>query len=279
MSPRLNYWWRYWRAWRGRNVGNYESAARAHPTARARPVVRRRRVHVGRRRRVRVAAEAAGAARDLPRSTSSGRRRSSNGKSGNGSRSVEFVLGDVTDPRTLAPSAPSTSSFAPAFSTITPALSNLLAALRSICGQTLILRTSTIPEVDGLPNAAVFFPQLPRSQPRIVAALAPRTSASGRDLEPFKPAVGYGNWFWGLTPSCLRSMLEVAGFRVEQEWLEPFAWTGVCAPVTTPLVHRLPGAAEARELRRRRVGGRRRAARIAGRQLHLLQQVPPGAEG
>ena len=23
-SPVLNYWWRYWRAWRGRNVGNYD---------------------------------------------------------------------------------------------------------------------------------------------------------------------------------------------------------------------------------------------------------------
>jgi hypothetical protein len=23
-SPALNYWWRYWRAWRGRKVGNYD---------------------------------------------------------------------------------------------------------------------------------------------------------------------------------------------------------------------------------------------------------------
>ena len=65
---------------------------------------------------------------------------------------------------------------------------------------------------------------------------------------PFDPAEGYGNWFWGLTPSCLRSMLEVVGFRVDQEWLEPFAWTGICVPAATTFVHRLPGAAEAREL-------------------------------
>ena len=41
-----------------------------------------------------------------------------------------------------------------------PSPFDLLVALRRICRQTLILRTSTIPEVKGLPNAAVYFPMM-----------------------------------------------------------------------------------------------------------------------
>jgi hypothetical protein len=28
--------------------------------------------------------------------------------------------------------------------------------------------------------------------------------------------LGYGNWWWGFTPSAVRSMLEVAGYTVER---------------------------------------------------------------
>jgi len=246
-SPRLNYWWRYWRAWRGRNVGNYDQL----PAHIRRLAPGRSFVDVGCMWGVdgeyAFAAEAAGAARvtalDVFGPTPEFERKKHERQS-----RVEFVLGDVTDPRTLRTVGTVDVVFCAGVLYHHPSPFDLLAALRSICRQTLILRTSTIPEIDGLPNAAVFFPQLPPRGRGLwqLSHLGLRHQAG--ISEPFEPAQGYGNWFWGLTPSCLRSMLEVAGFRVEQEWLEPFAWTGVCEPVTTPFVYRLPGAAEAREL-------------------------------
>jgi hypothetical protein len=66
----------------------------------------------------------------------------------------------------------------------------------------------------------------------------------------FEPQEGYGNWIWGLTPSCVVSMLETAGFRVDRRANEPFAQTFVCTAVESPFAHRLPGEAEAREMGR-----------------------------
>ena len=34
--------------------------------------------------------------------------------------------------------------------------------------------------------------------------------------EPFDPDEAYGNWWWGITPSALRGMLEAAGFAVDE---------------------------------------------------------------
>jgi len=66
--------------------------------------------------------------------------------------------------------------------------------------------------------------------------------------EAFKAEDGYGNWFWGLTPSCLESLLKTAGFRVESRATEAFAQTVVCTAVAAPLDHRLPGESEARAM-------------------------------
>jgi hypothetical protein len=35
--------------------------------------------------------------------------------------------------------------------------------------------------------------------------------------EPFDPAAGYGNYWFGMTPTALRAMLETSGFRVLEE--------------------------------------------------------------
>ena len=49
--------------------------------------------------------------------------------------------------------------------------------------------------------------------------------------EPFAPEQSYSNWFWGLTPSCVASLLESVGFRVVQRYTEAFSETFVCQPV------------------------------------------------
>jgi hypothetical protein len=129
-----------------------------------------------------------------------------------------------------------------------PSPFDLLVALRQICRTTLILRTSTIPEVNGLPNAAVFFPMLTPDDRRVwqLASLGLRHQAGISN--DFDATQGYGNWFWGLTPSCLRSLLQVAGFRVDEQWGEAFAQTMICTPVATAFRHDLPGLSEARRM-------------------------------
>jgi hypothetical protein len=112
----------------------------------------------------------------------------------------------------------------------------------------LILRTSTIPEIGGLPNAALFFPMLD-DRARTLWKLASLGLPHQEGISnPFQPQQGYGNWFWGLTPSCLRSMVQTAGFQVDEQWEEAFAQTLVCTPVASAFAHRLPGESEAREI-------------------------------
>ena len=64
----------------------------------------------------------------------------------------------------------------------------------------------------------------------------------------FERDKGYANWFWGMSPSCLKSLVETAGFRVDSAETEPFAQTFVCTPTEVPFAHRLPGDSEARAI-------------------------------
>jgi hypothetical protein len=129
-----------------------------------------------------------------------------------------------------------------------PSPFDLLVALRLMCRRTLILRTSTIPEIGGLSNAAIYFPML---KPRDRQLWNLRGLGVDRQVgitDGFEPDQGYGNWFWGLTPSCLASLLERAGFRIDQRAPEAFAQTFVCSPGTVPFEHRLPDEPEARSI-------------------------------
>jgi hypothetical protein len=162
-----------------------------------------------------------------------------------GSR-VEFVLGDCTAPATLARVGLRDVVFCAGVLYHHPSPFDVLVALRSICGERLLLRTSTIPEVRGLPNAAVFFPGLPDRARRLWNLRSLGLLHQAGITNPFRAEEGYGNWFWGLTPSCLESMLAVAGFRVLRREDEPFAQTVLCEPVATAFAHRLPDPDEAR---------------------------------
>lgn len=245
--PRVNHWWRWWRGRRGDRVGHYNQL----PNLISRTVAGRSFADIGCMWGVNgeyaFQAEAAGAtavkAVDVFGPTPEFEQTRFDRRS-----RVEFILGDVTDPQTLARIGSVDVVFCAGVLYHHPSPFDLLVALRQICRTTLILRTSTIPEVDGLPNAAVFFPMLKdRDRPLWnLSRLGLRHQAGISDA--FRPNDGYGNWFWGLTPSCLRSMLEVAGFRVDEQWEEAFAQTVVATPVDVSFHHRLPGESEAREI-------------------------------
>jgi hypothetical protein len=129
-----------------------------------------------------------------------------------------------------------------------PSPFDLLVALRRICRETLILRTSTIPEVDGLPNAAVYFPMMDAKSRELWSLKSLGLLHQAGISNEFRASDGYGNWFWGLTPSCLESLLQTAGFRVDHRATEAFAQTVICSAVEAPLDHPLPDEREARAI-------------------------------
>lgn len=245
--PRLNHLWRRWRARKGDVLGSYDRLPeyiRRHASGRSFADIG---CMWGVNGEYAFIAEEAGATKvtavdvfgPTPEFEEKHRARRSR---------VEFVLGDITRADTLDRVGEADVVFCAGVLYHHPSPFDLLVALRHICRETLILRTSTIPEVRGLPNAAVYFPML---------------DARGRELwnlkslgllhqagisTEFQPSEGYGNWFWGLTPSCLESLLKTAGFRVDFRATEAFAHTCVCTAVDAPLQHQLPDAFSARRL-------------------------------
>jgi hypothetical protein len=161
---------------------------------------------------------------------------------------VEFVLGDITRKETLDRIGAADVVFCAGVLYHHPSPFDLLVALRQISRQTLILRTSTIPEVRGLPNAAVYFPMLDARARELWNLKSLGVLHQAGISNEFQPSDGYGNWFWGLTPSCLESLLKTAGFRVDFRATEAFAHTSVCTAVRPPLQHELPDPFNARRL-------------------------------
>jgi hypothetical protein len=162
--------------------------------------------------------------------------------------SVEFILGDVSQVATISQIGVADVVLCAGVLYHHPSPFDLLVALRRICSKTLILRTSTIPEISGLPNAAVYFPMLKATDRQLWNLSSLGVGRQVGITDAFEASAGYGNWFWGLTPSCVVSLLETAGFRVDHRATEPFAQTFICTAVETPFEHRLPNEVDAREL-------------------------------
>lgn len=243
--PRLNVLWRRWRARKGETIGNYNDLPRYirdHVPGRSFADIG---CMWGVNGEYAFLAEEAGATRVVavdvfgptPEFEQKKAARTSN---------VEFVLGDVTRAATLARIGEVDVVFCAGVLYHHPSPFDLLVALRRICRGTLILRTSTIPEIRGLPNAAVFFPMLGPEGRELWNLKSLGVLHQAGISDAFRPDDGYGNWFWGLTPSCLESLLRTAGFRVEQRATEAFTQTVVCSAAAVPFDHRLPDDEQAR---------------------------------
>jgi hypothetical protein len=243
--PRLNLLWRQWRNRRGTPPGDY---ARLHEYIRQQAAGRTF-ADVGCMWGVNGAhaftAEDAGATRVVGIDVFGPTPEFERAHAARRSR-VEFLLGDCTDPATIARAGEADVVFCAGVLYHHPSPYDLLVALRRMCRQTLILRTSTIPEVEGLPNAAVYFPLLPDRGRALWNLHSLGLVHQAGITEPFRAEDGYGNWFWGLTPSCLVSLCETAGFVVTRRDDEPFAQTLICKTAAVPFAHRLPGDIEAR---------------------------------
>jgi SAM-dependent methyltransferase len=243
--PRMNLWWRQYRAWRGETVGNYNHLPdyiRTHAPGKSFADIG---CMWGVNGEYAFLAEQSGATRVVAVDVFGPTPEFEQQRAALGS-SVEFVLGDVSRADTIQRIGEVDVVFCAGVLYHHPSPYDLLVALRRICRGTLILRTSTIPEVNGLPNAAVYFPMLTARGRELWNLTSLGVLHQAGISAEFSPRDGYGNWFWGLTPSCLESLLETAGFRVDHRATEAFAQTVICTAVNAPLDHRLPDEDEAR---------------------------------
>ena len=129
---------------------------------------------------------------------------------------VRFVQGDLHDEATIAAAGPHEVVWCSGVIYHAPHPVLTLERLRALTTQTLLLATETIPEIRRYPRATVFAPE-PGSHPA--------------HTEPFDPARGYVNWWWGLTPSAVLAMVEAAGFAVQEELRTDWHLTVVGTPL------------------------------------------------
>ena len=98
--------------------------------------------------------------------------------------------------------------------------------LRALTERWLLLGSEVIPEVPGIENACIFYPGRGRASERAFAhAYGERAPTYPGMTHAFDetPLHGYGNMWWGLSPSALRSMLEYSGFAVREEFR--YSWS------------------------------------------------------
>jgi len=161
---------------------------------------------------------------------------------------VEFILGDITEDETLEKTGIVDTVLCAGVLYHHPNPYEMLLALRRICRRTLILRTFAIPENSTLRNSAVFFPYLSEEQRNLWNLERQGLPMQLGISNAFKPEDGYGNYFWGMTPSCLRSLLRLAGFVVRHQATEPFAQTFVCTAADEAFGNHVPDEVEAQRL-------------------------------
>jgi hypothetical protein len=92
--------------------------------------------------------------------------------------------------------------------------------LRDLTSEWMVLGSHVIPEIPGVRNACVFYPGLADVDRAAYATLHEHPEVCWGIGQPFDttPGNGYANFWWGITPSALRSMAEYARFEVVEEY-------------------------------------------------------------
>jgi hypothetical protein len=128
---------------------------------------------------------------------------------------VRFVQGDIHDAATIAELGPHDVVWCSGVLYHAPHPLLTLERLRALTADTLLLATETIAETPGRRDTCVIAP----------------TRAEHPNAEPAAgPGAGYGPWYWGISPSALRTMLTLAGFAVVEQHSTPFHVTVVARP-------------------------------------------------
>ncbi len=138
---------------------------------------------------------------------------------------VEFIRGDINNEETIKKIGFCDVVLCSGVVYHTPSPIDMFMRLRMITKETLILNTASIPEFFGVKNVAVFYPFLSKEQRNIWnRGIGSQKAITG----PYEPQEGYANWFWGMTPSAIESMLLLAGFEVTERFVYNFRTVFVC---------------------------------------------------
>jgi hypothetical protein len=134
---------------------------------------------------------------------------------------VEFVHGDLHDPAIAERIGRHEVVWCSGVLYHSPNPVLTLQRLRELTGELLILQTTTIPDVPGVAQAAVFYPGLPEKDRELYAG---RWGAGGRRgfRSGARGEAPYAPWWWGITPSALDAMLRAADFEPFDRWGDPF---------------------------------------------------------
>ncbi len=125
---------------------------------------------------------------------------------------LRFVQGDLHEPRVVSEIGRHDVVWCSGVLYHAPHPLLTLERLREITAGTLLLATETVAETPGRHNTCVIAPgrdEHPHSEP---------ATAAGQ---------GFGPWYWGISPSALRTMLKLSGFEVVEEHRTPFHVTVV----------------------------------------------------
>jgi hypothetical protein len=128
---------------------------------------------------------------------------------------VRFVQGDMHDPATIERIGTHDVVWCSGVLYHAPHPLLTLERLRELTADTLLLATETVAETPGRRNTCVIAPdrnEHPNAEP------------------PTGPDQGFGPWYWGISPSALRTMLKLSGFAVLEEHRTPLHMTVVATP-------------------------------------------------
>jgi hypothetical protein len=136
------------------------------------------------------------------------------------SSQVRFVKGDLHKPSTVEEVGVHDVVWSTGVIYHTPHPLHLIQHLRAMTGEYLIVGSATMPEVPGLTQALVFYPGLDERDralhARHVAGHTPGVTT------PFDRSKYFGNWWFGITPSAMRAMVENVGLTVVETHQDDF---------------------------------------------------------
>ncbi len=138
---------------------------------------------------------------------------------------VEFIQGDINEDKVCQKIGKIDVVLSTGVLYHMPNLIQYLLSIQKICKEKFILGTMLIPEMGEIKNGAIFYPFLPEKDRELWNQKIGRQRAI---TSPYDATDGYGNWFWGLTPSCVEALLACAGFRVSTKYIEGSTGLFVC---------------------------------------------------
>lgn len=106
-----------------------------------------------------------------------------------------------------------------------------LVQIRKLCKDYLLVESNTVPEMPGISQGAVFWPRLDKKERKLWVFEPDRPDSQPGILTPFDYRYPTKQWYWGITPSCLRALLQLAGFEVILNFTHPFYQIVVCRAV------------------------------------------------